>query len=186
MKFEFDISKISIPDGAMVTKAVYQSMNKATAKANTAMKNATRKVYNIKAKDLNKTVVKKNATAGKTEVSVVIRSRPISLSKFSPTKVNVKGKNGRTYKGVSVKVKKSGGKTRVRGAFFGKAKNSGSEQIFSRRGKGRLPLRKLAVYTTPTMVNKEGDDVFFREFKNNFSVIYDKQLKYLIGKRKRK
>lgn len=174
MRIDFDISQLSIPDGNTLDRVVAASMNKAVAKANTSMSKETRKIYNIKAKDLNKTIGKIRATKNNLTTKVLIRSRPVSLRYFNAKEVNVRGANGRTYKGVSAKIVKGSRQKRIKGAFFGRV--NGQRQVFSRVSNGRLPIRKLAVYTTPTMVDKHGDDEFFREFNSSFRSNYSNQL----------
>jgi len=142
-----DIEKILNEDA--INKAITRSLNRAANAAITAGSKKIREEYNIKAKDIRSATKIKKATFVSNEVVITITGGAIPFRYFSPKQ---------TLKGVTVKIKKGGKRTLVKGAFIGgwtRKKVGGRYSmvqvtkrnglVFARKGKARYPLKELSV-----------------------------------------
>ena len=163
-------------DPVKVDKAFWSAIKKTTAKAKTQVSKEIRKIYAIKAGDVNK-----HARLFRTQEGYVISydGAPIPLHKFRPTDRTVMTARG-IRKAVSVKVKKTKRRGIVKGGFqppkFGGA-------IYKRTGKAsvndpnREAIARMYSLSVPQMVNdsvadktldfiaEEVNDQFYRAFK---------------------
>jgi len=163
-------------DPVKVDKAFWSALKRTTAKTKTQVSKEIRKIYAIKAGDVNKHVRSYRA-----QDSYVIdySGAPIPLHKFRPTARTVTTARG-VRKAVSVKVKKTKRRGIVKGGFqppkFG-------GPIFKRTGKpsagdpSREAIAKMFTLSVPQMVNDsvaaktfdfiqdEANDQFYRAFK---------------------
>ncbi len=134
-----------VPGGMQL--ACQRAANKTVKSLKVAAKKAIRDEYNIKSSDLERqfSIVQASKWNPFAELHAT-GSRSISLSHFNPRARTVtaetKTRSGSTArvkrKGVSVKVKKTGGRKLVKGGFQLKA-----GAIMKRVGDSRLPLAKL-------------------------------------------
>ena len=128
--------------GKDIEKANVAALNRAAKSALSAVSTFIRDKYNI-----NKAVLDENykiiakATADSTYVTVLIKSKPLSLKVFKPAQV---GKIGRPKKGRKpsgkggVKVTQVKGKRElIRSAFLWRG------HVFIREGEERLPIKQL-------------------------------------------
>jgi len=141
-------------DPARVEKAHKSALKKTAAKAKTRVSQEIRKVYNIKARDINQAsrimhlgdIIELSWTGG-----------TVGLDKFSPTKRTVRTARG-PRKGVAVKVKKAGKRKLVKGGFQVPSKNN---LIFQRTGTKmvsdptRDAIARMYGISVPQMVNED-------------------------------
>ena len=184
MTITLDTSKFRLPDINMLNKSLSTALNKTVVTAKKEMSAATREYYNIKKRDLDSKIRVTKATRGNTESVLRITSRPIGLIHFNATASKAFDKGQKRYFKVAAKVLKREKKKKVGGAFIGRAKTSNSYQVFRRTSSKRTPIRKLSVVTPTTMVERHGDEEFFkvinRDFQKQFNIAY----KYYMSKQK--
>jgi hypothetical protein len=164
-------------DPEKVDKAFWSALKRTTAKTKTQVSKEIRKIYAIKAGDVNKHVRSYRA-----QDSYVIdySGSPISLRKFGAKTRTVSTARG-VRKGVSVKVKKTKRRDLVKSGF--QISSQKPSPIFKRTGKpsagdpSREAIAKLFSLSVPQMVNdsvaaktfdfiqEEANDQFYRAFK---------------------
>lgn len=176
-------------------KATNSALNKIAQQGITAGSKAVREVYNIKARDLKAKIVRIKAKNGKAEV--IVRGDLISLHYFGG-KQQVVNKNGRKYLGATVKVKKTGGRKLVNGAFIATMPNGGNG-IFKRKDKAktisrnqrdskgrpkrnRLPIERLHSIKYVNMFNALGVKEIEKIFEEKFGTVFIKELGWLLEK----
>jgi hypothetical protein len=147
IKARSDFGKVSVKiKGHTVNfmKAARSAVNAITAQAKTKSSKEIRSVYNIKAKDVNKTlsVVKAKGLSSAPEGKVISKGyKALSLGKFSPTQRKA---------GVSVKIKKKDKKGLVKGAFKA-TMPSGHKGVFVRKTNKSLPIEDKFAIGVPVM-----------------------------------
>jgi hypothetical protein len=100
-----------------------------------------RKTYNIKAKDLKKSMRTKVEKKGNVfEWKLSVKGRLLSLTHFGARQ---------NKKGVSVLIRKDRGRKVLAGTFIAKG------QVFQREGKERLPIVAKKTLSVPQMFNKD-------------------------------
>ncbi len=131
----------------LATKAITRSLNRSIRGVNTDASRAVRKELTLKLKDVKGNLHVMKARPRELEAALLIVVRGIGLIKFQARD---------TKRGVTVRVKRRGGRKRVKGAFIGRAKTSGSMQVFRRqRGAGRTPIDKLFSTAPGQYLNEE-------------------------------
>lgn len=159
-----------------IRKSAARSINRTATGTRTFLSKEVRKELKIKAKPVRDAVrIKKaspNASLRNIQGIVEVSGKPIPLIEFGARERNVR-KDGKVYKGVSVRVKDR--RKVVRGGFLATMK-SGRTGIFKRKGKSRLPIRELFSTSITDILRNEGfldriakfvDERFFREFKRD-------------------
>lgn len=150
-------------------KAVVSALNKTAAQAKTRMSEAIRKDYNISAALVRERLRIRKAARGKfaTFSAFLIgnpetggRKRAMNLVHFLEKNAGAKAfRRGAGWRldQLRFKVKKTGGKNTLKGAFIG---NKG-RTVFIREGAGRLPIRAVRTIGVPQMfsTNKNIDMV---------------------------
>ena len=127
-----------------------------------------RKVYNIKAKDLKKSMRTKVEKKGDAFVwKLNVKSRLLSLTHFGAKQ---------TKKGVSVLIRKDEGRKTLAKTFIAKG------QVFQRKGKERLPLIVKKTLSVPQMFNKETMKEAFEEVGREYPKRFEHNLDYYLGK----
>ena len=192
---EFRALKAGIKD-----KATERALNRAMDSAATETKKKIREVYNVRLAAISRALKKKPAH-GKQAVQVAtlrVRGTRFGLIEFSATAIkpwNVKGKNRRKGGGVSVRIKKSGGRKLIKHAFIA-ATGTGYRGVFIRlskappgyrlKGGGQAykdPIVNLRSISVPAAfmhdaviaaVQQAARDSFVKNFRQ--------QVKYLRGK----
>lgn len=154
----------------LAEKAITRSLNRSIRGVNTDAIRAVRSELTLKAKDIRRDMRIRRAVPRTLEAALVVEVKGTGLIKF---------KARDTTRGVTVKVKKRGGRKRLPGAFIARAKTSGSRQVFTReRGAGRTPIKKL--FSTAVGQYLDDDDVLdpigrgaFRRFEKELSAQVD-------------
>jgi hypothetical protein len=176
-------------------RAKSSAINEMMRKAITQASKDIRKVYNISAGDLRKKIITRQATKNKPEGRVEIDGRGIPLGKFAPLQKIVKTARGKRV-GVTVKVKKSGGRKLVKGGFQALRLKGGSEEqrkkIFKAEGpkrvatKGRYkgksvePLMPLFTTSPATMFVKEAENLFLEMIDRELFEKFDSKLDFFL------
>ncbi len=102
--------------------ALAAAINKTIRFTNVAASKEIRQVYNIKAADVKKTISVKKASKNRLRAEFASRGARIALAKFGAKQ---------TKRGVTVKVKKTGGRKLIKGAFLS-TMPSGHKGVFHR------------------------------------------------------
>lgn len=123
---------------AVSNRAIVRSLNRAVAASNTEAGRVVREELNLKLADVKDVISVRKASSQGLTASLVISPKPAPLIDFAARQ---------TAKGVTVKVKRQGGRVLVRNAFIAKMK-SGHVGVFTRGLLGggyskRLPIREL-------------------------------------------
>jgi len=127
-----------------------------------------RKTYNIKAKDLKKSMRTKVEKKGDAFVwKLNVKSRLLSLTHFGARQ---------TKKGVSVLIRKDEGRKILARTFIAKG------QVFQREGKERLPIVAKKTLSVPQMFNKETMKEAFEEVSKEYPRRFEHNLNYYLGK----
>ncbi len=131
MEVTFDIKGIGIVEamfnGKEITQAVTRSLNRAANAGKVAGTRKIREEYNIKAKDIKKTIKIKKASYGTLEAKIAIEGKPIPLKYFGARQ---------TSKGVTIKIKKKEPRKLIKRAFIG--------GYVPKRVNGRLRMVKVS------------------------------------------
>ena len=127
-----------------------------------------RKRYNIKAKDLKSKMSSRFvATSRGFEWRMVVRSKRLSVSHFSPKK---------NKRGVSLLVRRDRGRRTIKNAFIAKG------QVFMRKGKDRLPIKALKTLSAPQMFRDEIVESALEKAKADYPKKFRHNLAYYMGK----
>lgn len=115
-------------------KAITRSLNRTIAGVKTDATRAVVAELTLKPKDIRRDLSVRRARLTQLEAALDVRIRPTGLIKFRARQ---------TRRGVTVQVKKRGGRQRLRHSFIAKMP-SGHVGVFTRRkGAGRLPIGEL-------------------------------------------
>jgi len=126
-----------------VPRVLAPAINRSLSAGKTSVKREIRKTYAIKAKDIPATV--HNATRASLEGKLVIQQGMIDLNKFP-----FRPRQPNTGRMLNVEVKR--GKRRdIPHGFVQRMPNSGYLGPFIRKGKARLPIRKLTTISAAIM-----------------------------------
>lgn len=184
MRIVVDVDKKHIQDAEsklgelsnQAPTAISRALNRAATNVNSNIKKELRKEYNIKAGDIGATLstLKANKASLKAEVKSSGALIPLDKFKVSPKTVNPKRKSQ-----IKIGVKKDGLKT-VLGAFV--AEVSG-KKVFQRKGKSRLPIKRLFGPSIPQMlgneeirseIERQGQETFYKRLEHEISRILEK------------
>lgn len=118
-------------------RAIVRSLNRAITAGNTEAGRVVREELNLKLSAVKEAVSVRKASSSLT-ASIIIAPKPVPLIDYAARQ---------TKPGVTVKVKRQGGRTLVRSAFIA-AMKSGHRGVFTRTSKSgqvskRLPIREL-------------------------------------------
>jgi len=134
----------TVPGG--LAKVLERGANRAARGMRTDANRAGRKIYGLKAKTINRDVrtIKAFAKAGKWNAGIDVRLKAkgrLSLMQYGAR---------RTKRGVSVQVRKDKGRKVMPSAFMARQRRGTGEDakfhgeaVFVRKGKARLPIKKL-------------------------------------------
>lgn len=163
----------------IVQKAGKSSLNKVTSAARTAASNEIRKTYNIRRKDLNKKTLKVvRAQFSNLTAIVKAEGRPISLAYFRPRQ---------TRKGVSVRIRKGKGVTRLASHFLAEVKTKKTDithmGVFKRLTSKRLPIAEPKMISVPSMFGGENVMPSVKKTVNDrWPRVFEHELKYFMSK----
>lgn len=124
---------------ATSSRAIVRALNRAVDAGKTEAVKLTREELNLKAADVRESISVRKAGASLARAEIVIAPKPVPLIDYGARQ---------TKTGVTVKVKRGGGRSLVRHAFVATMR-SGHRGVFSRTPKGggaasrRLPIREL-------------------------------------------
>lgn len=155
---------------------IYRSLNRAMTTVAARVSQEVRKDYNIKAGDIKATLEKTRAT--RTNLAAIVKSKgePVPLDRFklTPRKAQPKRK-----KPIKVGVKKDGMKE-ILHAFVA---DINGIKVFKRKGKSRLPIKRLFGPSIPQMIgneevrlkiNKAGQEMFYKRLDHEIEQILNK------------
>lgn len=132
----------------IANRAVSSALNKVAAQAKTAMSREIRSEFNIGTSIVNQSLRIRRASARRgrfeleAELSSISRSgrRSLNLARFAPRKTRL---------GVTVKIRRRGPRTLIRGAFL----INGGATVMIRSGAARLPIEARQTIDVPQMFN---------------------------------
>lgn len=128
---------------------VAKALNRATRGIRTDASKMTRQEYNVKARQIRGSFSVRPATRSSLSAAAVSKGGAISLRHFNP----LPSKPGRRPRdGVSVKVTRT--RKKIPGSFVARMPN-GSLGVFQRKGRSRLPIKKLYGPSVPQMLDHD-------------------------------
>ncbi len=122
-------------------------LNRTSTTVKTAMSRMVRQELNLRAKDINALVRVQRASRQSHVVTITVLGRSVPLIDYAARQ---------TARGVTVKVKRQGGRKLVEGAFIATMR-SGHRGVFKRKGARRLPIREL--FSTAVVQYLDDDEV---------------------------
>ncbi len=151
-------------------KIATRVLNKLGSQSKTAISREVRNTYNIKKDRLDAGFYTRRATWE--ELAVILRysGRTPGLQRFDARMTN---------RGVTVRVKVSGGRKVVKGAFM-PGRIIG---VYKRVGKARFPIKRLYGPDIPGMVNIVGEDVAQRVVDKKADKLLGHEIEYELGKK---
>ncbi|CAG1065991.1 hypothetical protein BAC1_01588 [uncultured bacterium] len=153
-------------------KIATRTVNKLGAQAKTAVNRAVRGTYNISRERLDAGLYLRRATW----------ENPVFLLKFKGRSPGLQHFDARqTRRGVTVKVKKEGGRKVVQGAFM----PASIEGVYKREGAARLPIKRLYGPDIVGMVNEVGIDSVQKVLDENAERILSHEFDFEMGKNNR-
>lgn len=154
-------------DPKLVDKAFQRALQVAATKARTRISRKVRQTYNIKAGEISRSVVLRKLQSEPGRL-LIYTGRMIGLDKFGARSKKVTSAKG-PRRGVTVLLKKGGGRKLVKGAFLGQAANAGHPFVFKRKRGTRMiknpkkeQLRRLY---GPSIAHMAGNKSVFAEFE---------------------
>lgn len=157
--------------------ATVRALNGTVAQAKTAMSREIRAEFNLSAGKVNQAlrIVKASAFKGGYNITAALespsqRGRSLNLINFSARQ---------TSKGVSVKIKKSGGRKLIRSAFIANA----GRTVFRRVGDKRLPIKALQTIDVAQMFNTKRINARVVKFmESKFPEVFEREVRYYTDK----
>lgn len=183
--------KLNAIKAGLGDRAITSAINKVAAQAKTQMSKAIREDYNISAALVNERLRLRKATRSgvATFTAILIgnpetggRRRSMNLVHFlekstSLAEARKRGKAG-TLAQLHFKIRKTGGKAIVRGAFIG---NQG-RTVFIREGAGRLPIKAVRTIGVPQMFSTRKNIGKIKVWiGDNFPRILQSEVKYFLS-----
>ncbi len=162
------LEKFSCLNKASIFKAQKRTTTEIGRKFRTKVVKNIRNTYNIKAKDLKKSMRTKIERKSDAFIwSLNVKSRLLSLTYFGARQ---------TKKGVSVLIKKNSGRKILTKTFIAK------EQVFQRETKKRLPIAAKKTLSIPQMFNKQTMQEAFKEASKEYPKRFEHNLNYYLNK----
>lgn len=133
------------------------ALNDSLKRVNTAVKRGVSGRYIIPQREIDKAIKHRHASASNPVASIVVRGKPKGLIHFKlkPSKIQSQaGKKLKARKSLSVKIKKDGGYKQIGikpAAFVADVK--GTLNVFHRKGKKSLPIKRLVTISIPEMLS---------------------------------
>ena len=158
-------------------QATARALNVTVAQAKTAMSREIRQEFVLPAAKVNQALRINRARASGSKMSLEAslespskRGRSINLASFSARQ---------TKKGVSFKVKRTGGRMTIPGSFL---INNG-KTVMIRVGKGRLPIKALQTIDVAQMFNtKRINAKVVQVIRDRFPAIFEREAKFYVDK----
>ena len=164
-------------DPKIFKKATLSALNKTGKQALTAADKAMRQIYTLKKKDITKALKFKKANYSTMTAYIVSKGTKFPVIAFQAKQ---------TKKGVTVKIKRAGGKKLIRHAFKATMK-SGHTGVYQRAGKSRLPLKpELRTISVPqTLTSEKILDVINKAIDDNLQKNFNSAVLYYMNKVKK-
>lgn len=164
-----------------MSKVISRTLNTEGTRFKTTIAKSIRKIYNVKSGDIKERVHTKSATYSRLQYIMKVDGHRLNLSRFSPLekKIKIKSKNGRwgyTRVGVTVKVKRTGGRKLVKGGF------SHSGAIFKRAGDDRMPIDTLRTLSIAQMFKKDFIKIGEDNINANLHKTFQSNLNYYLNR----
>jgi len=160
-----DIEKASL-------NALRSTINKLLNKGQTAANKKVREVYNVKAKDLRDRTIIKRATNSRVEGFLIVRGRRMPVVVFGARQ---------TKRGVSVLIKRTGGRKLIKSSFLAQMK-SGHLGVYQRLGNKRLPIKELFTIDIAKMYEVEGSTILQGMVEREGSKLLKNEMKFYLEK----
>ncbi len=156
----------------IVRKALVRTLNEVQRSAFKASRKEIRKVYAVKDGDIRKTTRIERANKSTLRATLFIKGKQMPIMYFGARQVK---------KGVSVKIKKNGGRKLIKGAFIGKVFED-KVNVYKRKGRKRFPLETVTTTSMPQMFGKEGAKAFEYDVNEKFTRRFKHHFDFYIGK----
>jgi len=137
---------VRLPD-QLQDKAVNMALNKVADKARTEMAKGITAEFNIKSSEVKSQISVSKASKSGNNMRVSLQAFGKRKGHRSLNVISFAAKQSKV--GVSLKIKKSGGRKTITHAFIG---NQG-RTVFIRQSKGRLPIKAVETIDVPQMFN---------------------------------
>ncbi len=170
-----------------VEKAQMRAVNRVASKTRTAGSKAIRKEVKLPASYVNQNLkVTRKASTSQPVAVITGRKRPTRLARYGAKQMSRSSKSaegdasrgiasGRKQAGVSVAVKKSGGRKKMRKAFLIPLKSAGTVGVFVRTGKGKKGIKHLYGPSVDQVFRAVRRDLK-PEIRRNLVTEYERQL----------
>lgn len=135
--------------GAMKAKAptvISRALNKVATTARVDLANKAQATYTVKSGGFKKDMTIQKATAGNLEAVIRSQGKPLPINRFHTTAAKKSGAKANIIKG-------GGLKQLIKGNI--KAFKGPNKHIYQRRGKERLPIKRLSSNSIPKMIGNE-------------------------------
>jgi hypothetical protein len=174
---------LKLLDKKTLNKVVNRTANDEGRRFNTQVAKGVRAEYNIKSSDIKSKVKIRKASGDENNFTMTISSPRLDLAEFissvktKKVSVNRRGKRHRaTRRVVRVKVKRGKAKE-LRGAFY---VHGG---LFKRKGKSRMPIKKLSTLSVTDMFTKDIVEDGFKKVEENYPKSLERNLNFYISKK---
>lgn len=138
--------------GDKARPAIVRAVNRAVQGVTTDAGQMARQAYNVRSGDVKQSFSLTRASVSNLFGAAVSKGRVLSLRSFSPSPSP--GKR-RPSVGLSVVVKRSTGRAKIAGTFWGQMPSRDVASVFRRLGKDRLPIEKLFGPSVPQMLGNQ-------------------------------
>lgn len=158
-------------DPRLLEQSVVGTLNKLGTRSRTEIVRLVRQTYNVKAGDVRKAVEIRRARRGSAVVDLLSIGRRIPLVAFGARQ---------RRRGVSVRVKKSGGTKIIPNTFIA-VMPTGHRGVFERVGRKRLPITELFGPAIPQMVkNRENINKVVEKISRDAPVIMRQEINFRV------
>jgi len=154
--------------------AMRRTLNKLLSKSKTVGGRAVRETYNIKSKDLNKSLRLRRANYTKLEAEIRVRGNLMKVYYFGARA---------TRRGVTVRIRKDRGRKLIASAFIQQMR-TGHTGVFLRKGKERLPIREVTTISTAQMFEQAAVDAIQKMIAKDGAEILQRELDFEYSKYK--
>lgn len=171
--FEGLAKQINSLASEVAAQATSRAVNRTMEQARTAMSREIRNEFVLPAAKVNAAlrIIRASVKGGVFQIEAALespsqRGRSLNLINFGARQ---------TKQGVTFRVRKSGGRKLIRGAFIG---NKG-RTVFIREGKRRLPIKPLQMIGVPQMFNTQRINArVVQTIKDKFPEIFAREAKF--------
>ena len=170
--------------------AARSTINKLIKSASSHALRKVREVYNISAGTLREHTAIWPAKGNEIEAKFIVRGRKMRLTHFQPMpkyeglfgSKNKLERFRRSSRGITVLIRRTGGRKIVLGSFYGRARGSAKIFIWKREGPGRYPIKPLFTVSPANMMEKEGEAVFEKLVQDEAGSTFNHELDFFLNK----